>query len=515
MIDVSEAPELQSSEVIDKMRSEIGMEEFLFYRTGFQEFDIFLTGHETPVWEMECTACGERFYEPKDRKNPPKNWKRCPICGAPVEPRQWNHRAVLDKQRLSYYVFQPDGERMWARGYKMERKRDASFEAFEYCRIVYYPGGARRWVRSRDYFHGVHEWEPVKSVCLKRWHRSYGITEDNWYGGIAQEDIRGTCIAYSQLDRAIATLDDPIEYLALYCRYPACEYLWKMGFGHWFRERENGSGMEFKRVVNLRAKKPDRLLPRFSRQEIKLMRKFTGYSVRSAAMYLRLREAGAVQADMTDFAFADAVCRGYRDFFALAERSGAAPGTLRKYYNKQSGRSNRTICQVMDEHWDYLNQLDRLMVGGERMPHDLHEAHARLSERERMIKNRGLNGMFRARRRLLRWMCWKHAGMFIRPVDSAEEITREGEEQKNCVAGYAKRHAEGKTIILLLRKCSEPRSSWHTVEIDPVSLRCRQCYGHGNRQRTADAAEFMEQYLAHLQQVRPVRNKRKRERSAA
>ena len=232
-------------------------------------------------------------------------------------------------------------------------------------------------------------------------------------------------------------------------------------------------------------------------------------------MYLRLREAGAVQADMTDFAFADAVCRGYRDFFALAERSGAAPGTLRRYYNRQSGRAKRTVGQVMDEHWDYLNQLDRLMVGGERLPHDLHEAHERLSERERMIKNRDLDGLFRIRRRLLRWMCWKHAGLFIRPVDSAEVITREGEEQKNCVAGYAKRHAEGKTIILLLRKCSEPRNSWHTVEIDPVSLRCRQCYGHGNRQRTADAAEFMEQYLAHLQQVRPVRNKRKRERSAA
>ena len=50
--------------------------------------------------------------------------------------------------------------------------------------------------------------------------------------------------------------------------------------------------------------------------------------------------------------------------------------------------------------------------------------------------------------------------MFIRPVDSAEEITREGEQQSNCVAGYAKRHAEGKTIILVLRKCSAPGESW-------------------------------------------------------
>ena len=104
--------------------------------------------------------------------------------------------------------------------------------------------------------------------------------------------------------------------------------------------------------------------------------------------------------------------------------------------------------------------------------------------------------------------------MFIRPVDSAEEITREGEQQSNCVAGYAKRHAEGKTIILVLRKCSAPGESWHTVEIDPWTLRCRQCYGHGNAPRTPEAAAFMEAYLAHLQEVRP-NHWRRTERRAA
>ena len=120
---------------------------------------------------------------------------------------------------------------------------------------------------------------------------------------------------------------------------------------------------------------------------------------------------------------------------------------------------------------------------------------------------------FRIRRHLLRWMCWKYNGMFIRPVDSADELTREGEQQQNCVAGYAKRHAEGKTIILLLRKCSEPCKSWHTVEIDPESLTCRQCYAARNMQRTPEAAAFMEAYLEHLRQVRP-RNRKKERRAA-
>ena len=98
-------------------------------------------------------------------------------------------------------------------------------------------------------------------------------------------------------------------------------------------------------------------------------------------------------------------------------------------------------------------------------------------------------------------MCWRYKGMLIRPVDSAEEIVREGEEQDNCVAGYANRHTNGKTIIMVLRQCSDPRTPWHTVEIDPETLGCRQCYGYKNRARTPEAAEFMDAYINHLREA--------------
>ena len=124
-----------------------------------------------------------------------------------------------------------------------------------------------------------------------------------------------------------------------------------------------------------------------------------------------------------------------------------------------------------------------------------------MSARERQLLNRGKNEKFRTQRHLLQWMRWKYKGMFIRPVDSAEEIVREGEEQNNCVAGYADRHADGKTIIMVLRRCSEPRKPWHTVEIDPATLKCRQCYAAHNRARTSEAAEFMDKYLDHLREV--------------
>lgn len=168
---------------------------------------------------------------------------------------------------------------------------------------------------------------------------------------------------------------------------------------------------------------------------------------------------------------------------------------------RQARRSGLTIGAVMHEFTDYQAQLERLAPNADRLPDDLHEAHARLSGRERRLMNREKNEKFRTRRHLLAWMRWKYKGMFIRPVDSAEEIVREGEEQNNCVAGYANRHADGKTIILVLRKRSEPRKPWHTVEIDPATLECRQCYAAHNHKRTPEAAEFMDKYLDHLREV--------------
>lgn len=174
---------------------------------------------------------------------------------------------------------------------------------------------------------------------------------------------------------------------------------------------------------------------------------------------------------------------------------------MRRYIERQARRADQTLHAALTELRDYHGQLDRLGLDGGQLPPDLHEAHARLSERERRLMNREKNEKFRTRRHLLAWMRWKYKGMFIRPVDSAEEIVREGEEQNNCVAGYATRHADGKTIIMVLRKRSEPRKPWHTVEIDPKTLKCRQCYTAHNHKRTPEAAEFMDKYLDHLREV--------------
>lgn len=370
--------------------------------------------------------------------------------------------------------------------------QSGKYLANEYARYCFSEFGSRKWIWKEN------GWKRTKSICFKRWQAMGGYCYDNFWVLPSEQELAASALRYSQLTEAFAVLHDLTGYLALYCKYPAVEYLWKMGFGRWLREREQGGGDYFRRLVNLRAKEPKKLFRGLGKADLRLLRNET---LSTAAKYSCLKRAGAARADAASLSFARAADTAMFDVAAFSQRCGVTAAELRKYIEKQRKRSDLELSAVMREFADYQAQLERLAPNADKLPHDLHEAHARLSARERQLLNREKNEKFRTRRHLLAWMRWKYKGMFIRPVDSAEEIVREGEEQNNCVAGYATRHADGKTIIMVLRKRSEPRKPWHTVEIDPATLECRQCYAAHNHKRTPEAAEFMEKYLDHLREV--------------
>lgn len=482
-----DAPRMYESDVVDKLRSELSMQEFLFYRTGFDEFDMLICGEESKLWECQCTACGQTFLEEKS-KIAPRHWTHCPRCGMKIEPRRWDARKPLDEQQLSYYIFQPDGERMWVRGYQIARLRDASFDAFEYARMVFYPGGSKRWTRSRDYLRGVHAWQERREAKLKLWHSGYGYTRENWIGRIQTDEIRGTCIAYSQLDRAIGTLHDPIAYLALYVKYPICEYLWKMGFGWMFRARENDRA-GFQRCVNLRAKKPRDLLKGLTKQDVRVLKPYSRFGTIEA--YRKLRACGAINPDEDGAAYADAAASTSGRVLTLCIEQPE----LHSYFKRQKKRSGLRYHDLLRDWGDYLREIDEI-GGGEMLPDDLEEAHRRLSARLRKKRLAGLTREFRVRRHLLRQYCWHWGGMLVRPVDSEEEILREGEIQNNCVAGYAARHAQGETCIFVLRRAEQPGVPWCTVEYRPEKNMVVQCRAYRNGSAPPEADEFMKRWCA-------------------
>lgn len=487
----ADCPPLDRDALEEKVRSEVEFDEFLFFRNGIDVADAFID--VPPFWECECSHCRQRFSMEKKRGRAMKDVRQCPACGAEVRAARWRDRKQV-QAAFSYQFFQRgNGAEVWLRSFQVTRERDLSLSFFEYARILFFPGGARRWTRSRSWFYGESEWEEKKSVMLKRWHKQFGQTKENVWGGVELDEVRGSCIEYSQFADALATLDDPIAYLALYCKYPTCEFIWKMGLGQFFRAREMNP-RDFNRAFNLRAKSPDKLVRGMNKAERRLLVKLGLMNLGVLLAYKKLRAHGVCRADESSFRFAFSVGNENKAerFLQIAEQCGVAPKALRRYYERQARRSGMSLRNVKLDHRDYLEQLLRLNVaGGELLPDDLDTAHRRLSARERSTKDLALNGMFRARRRLWSWACYHHDGMFIRPVDSVNEITREGEQQVNCVAGYARRHAEGKTVIFVLRRSDWPRASWHTVELDPKTLSVKQCRGYRNADMSEEAREFM------------------------
>lgn len=497
MFEVNDIPPIDGWALQDLIAENVQHEEFLFFRINHGDDLDWILG-EADDYECFCTACQQRFAA--DRKSgPASRWDTCPQCGAHILPRRWNNGEAkfLAHTAFAFHFFQA-GERgeMWLTSCQVRMNPDflhGKYRANEYARYCFSEFGARKWI-WRD------GWKQSKKICFKRWQAMAGYCYDNVWTLPAEQEIAGSCLRYSQLTQAWACMPDLPEYLAFYLKYPAVEYLWKMKLGRWLVERQEGKGHLFRKLVNLRAKEPKRLFPHLSTADRRLLARKRA-SLTDSAAYLELRQAGAVECSEDGLRYAHITIGCCFAWQTVAERCGVTGKELRKYIERQARRSGQLLGTVMQELKDYHAQLERLAPNGDPMPDDLHEAHTRLSARERRLLKRGKNEKFRTRRRLLAWMKWKWGGMFIRPIDSAEEIVREGEEQNNCVAGYANRHADGETIIMVLRKRSEPGKPWHTVEIDPKTLECRQCYAAHNHKRTPEAAEFMERYLDHLREV--------------
>ena len=504
MYNVDDMPPIDGGELEQLIDEHAVHGEFLFFRRNSgDDLDPFL-GHEDG-YECFCTSCRGHFVRPL-KEGPASHWVFCPACHDAVTPKRWgdgNAKFLAAEAFLFSFFLRGRGREVWLVSLQVRmnpRFFESKYCAREFSRTVFFEGGAKRW--KFDFMDNVRS---VKRIAMPRW--QFGC-----YGGaypsflaIDSAELRGSCLEYSCLDSANYALEDLAAYLALYCRYSAAvEHLVKRGFIFWLRERESRGGAIFNRLINLRADNPKKLFRGLDRADLRVLL-VAKASLGSALFYRELRRTGAGRADKDSVFFAmtaSAVLHEFSQFSALCADFGESPKEVRKYIERQARRAHQTLHAALVELRDYREQLDRLGLDGGRLPPDLHEAHMRLTRREVRLKNCESNEKFRARRHLLRWMKWRHGGCFIRPVDSLEEIVKEGELQDNCVAGYAEDHAVGRTIIMVLRKCREPRMPWHTVEIDPETLECRQCYVAHNRRRTPEAAAFMDKYLEHLKALK-------------
>lgn len=81
-------------------------------------------------------------------------------------------------------------------------------------------------------------------------------------------------------------------------------------------------------------------------------------------------------------------------------------------------------------------------------------------------------------------------GLILRVPKDAEEIKAEGEALHHCVGTYVERVARGETMILFIRRVTEPDKPYYTMEWR--NNRVVQCRGSHNKDMTADVKAFVE-----------------------
>lgn len=81
----------------------------------------------------------------------------------------------------------------------------------------------------------------------------------------------------------------------------------------------------------------------------------------------------------------------------------------------------------------------------------------------------------------------------ITPENSAA-ITEEGKNLHHCVGTYLDRVAEGRSIIMFIRKLTAPNKSYYTIEINPKDLTVVQCRGNHNANTTKEVDRFINEW---------------------
>lgn len=154
----------------------------------------------------------------------------------------------------------------------------------------------------------------------------------------------------------------------------------------------------------------------------------------------------------------------------------ASPAKVDRYLNRIM---KETGCGAINEYIDYLrmrkqagyDMTDEIVL----FPRDLHRRHNEMVleiEKEKLDKRKKevcerFQKIAERYRKLSDKYSAAAAGYIIRPAKDAAEIVAEGRYLHHCVGGdmYLSKHNAGRSVILFLRKASEPDIPYITVEI--------------------------------------------------
>lgn len=311
--------------------------------------------------------------------------------------------------------------------------------------------------------------------------------------------VRGTPFQYSTWETYYSSADDMVRFFDLYSKAPCVEYLTKLGFtglvlGKLAGEKTYGA-------VNWQGKTLCKVL-KINKQELKAIR-----SQKLQPSFLLLKLLQISQKDGSNLSLSDVADIAFIYRFLFEHLKGTLQyASLRQateYFSKQCQQGGETHYispgQALLAWKDYLADANRLNLDLSQrrvvFPRNLYRAHQNTIKQIRLQADAALNAKIKSRvKELQKKYHFEYEGLFVCPAQSTDELIREGKTLNHCVGTYAERYANGRTVLLLLRKKSAPDKPFFTMEIYENSI--MQVRGKDNCAPNARVQKFVEAFAA-------------------
>lgn len=341
--------------------------------------------------------------------------------------------------------------------------------------------GMSEWIVEEGKFRYWYEWKMVKQVRAfpgRTW--GYGYSCPSVY---CVEDLecamQGTNFSRLFGDRDVWTVCPVVEMpqtLMRACKYPAVEYLWKLGLKGLAKGVLDNSSLVMERL-SLRKKKANEVL-RISPEQwawvkgnkrnlsfelLRMMQTANKYRARIGCEAL---ESYAVFHSAERF---EELCKAF-----------ARHGLVKKAVSYLTRRRDISSWDYRD-HLRMMGDLGIPMTDGQvAFPADFQEMHGRIAKQVTVVQRASEQVKLEAFLETLGDCRFSAYGLVLAPLATVGDVVQEGLLQKHCMGTYVGRYAEGKTILCTLREESDMGTPLYSVELT-LKRTLVQCRGKGNK----------------------------------
>lgn len=433
----------------------------------------------------------------------------CPACGAKIRYRSDGRRGdIVD--RLTMQIICKIGEDMlllrFFKVYSAYAKGSRILNTY-----VYEP--ARKLIYFNDsYFNWQGYIRTYENGSLSRWRQGYfprvhyqisfnGDEEGFLYRDNLNEVLKGTKLEHCALD--LYKIDQEvcvIDYLYSYIKAPVLEQLLKSGFsrlaGDVVKEIlwQRGTLRNFS--INLNGANMKEILG-VDREICRLLKQKDA----SLSMVGKIKELCFHKIIITEELYSYIVNHNITDMSGLAEvLSFITLNKLKFYLDQQRTIGNLADTgyeQVYTMYKDYLHAASELGYDMKNsfvlFPRHLKKAHDEATSLFAKKVDEEECQLIIDRNRVYQERYGYDNGLYIMraPVDK-EEMIKEGQNLHNCVAGYSKDVAEGKTAVLLIRDKKAPERSLCCIEVKNGKMVQAEMKGHAKP--TEEVQEFLDEW---------------------